>query len=283
MFTKTACIKQILDEVESFNYASGLQLNLQKTKVLMKGVKDLTLTKVDELKILGIVIKLKKNKAHAKANLRRIASESSKYSLQSTTLRARSNNISTFVRSKLIYQFRHIELKKTFIDEVELMMIHSLWNKQKHSLNKNLLYYSTKKGGIGFHNLKTQILACKLFELARTPKSIKNITAIVKSKPYKEFLKFAKEQGFVKMSITRDCCSIGYLNKTIDITNMSPAKFYRILTEHSEVNGRIQERIRAFCVSIDQEFSNTLLTFVKNIWKIKTLTPLDKNVLYLLF
>ena len=124
-----------------------------KTKVVMKGVNDLTLTKVDEPKILGIVTKLNKNKAHAKANLRRIASESSKSSLKSMTLRARSSNISTFVRSKLIYQFRHIDLKKTFIDKIEMMKIHSLWNKQKHSLNKNLLYYSTEKGGIGFHNL----------------------------------------------------------------------------------------------------------------------------------
>ena len=51
-------------------------------------------------------------------------------------------------------------------------MIHSLWNKQKHSLNKNPLYNSTKKGGVGFHNLKTQILACKLIDLAKTAKSI---------------------------------------------------------------------------------------------------------------
>ena len=28
VFTETACIKQILDEVESFNYAYGLRLNL---------------------------------------------------------------------------------------------------------------------------------------------------------------------------------------------------------------------------------------------------------------
>ena len=283
VFTKTACIKQVSDEVESFNYASGLQLNLQKTKVLMKGVNDLTITKVDELKILGIVIKLNENKAHAKANLRRIASESSKYSLRSMTLRARCINISTFVRSKLIYQFRHIDLKKTFIDEIEMKMIHSLWNKQKHSLNKNLLYYSTKKGGVGFNNLKTQILACKLIDLAKTAKTINNIATIVKFKLYKDFLKFAKEIGLSKMSITKDSCTIDYLNKTIDITNISQAKLHHILTAHSEVNGRIEERIRAFCDSIDQEFSNTLLTFVKNIWKIKTLTPLDKKVLYLLF
>ena len=85
------------------------------------------------------------------------------------------------------------------------------------------------------------------------------------------------------MSITKDCCSVDYLNKTIDSTNMSHAKLYQILIEHSEVNGRVEERIRAFCDSVDQEFSNTLLTFVKNIWQIKTVTPLDKNVLYLLF
>ena len=47
MFTKPACIKQVLDEVENFNYASGFQLNLQKTKVLLTGVIDLTITKVD--------------------------------------------------------------------------------------------------------------------------------------------------------------------------------------------------------------------------------------------
>ena len=73
----------------------------------MKGVNDLKITKVDEPKILGIVIKLNENKAHAKGNLRRIACESSKYSLKSMTLRARSMNIKTFVRSKLIYQLRH--------------------------------------------------------------------------------------------------------------------------------------------------------------------------------
>ena len=74
-------------------------------------------------------------------------------------------------------------------------MIHSLWNKQKHSLNKNLLYYSTKKGGVGFHYLKTQILACKLIDLAKTAKSINNIATIVKSKLYKDFLKLAKARA----------------------------------------------------------------------------------------
>ena len=136
--------------------------------------------------------KLNKNKAHAKANLRRIASESSKSSLKSMTLRARSSNISTFVRSKLIYQFRHIDLKKTFIDKIEMMKIHSLWNKQKHSLNKNLLYYSTKKGGIGFHNLKTQILACKLIDLARTAKSIENIVSDCQIQTLQRFSKVCK-------------------------------------------------------------------------------------------
>ena len=150
----------------------------------MKGVNDLTITKVDELKRLGIVIELNENKAHAKANLRRIASESSKYRLKSTTLRARSINISTFVRSKLIYQFRHIDLKKTFIDEIEMMTIHFLWNKQKHSLNKMLLFFSTKQGGVGFHNLK-QILVCKLIDLAKTAESVNNIATIVKSQLYR--------------------------------------------------------------------------------------------------
>ena len=199
------------------------------------------------------------------------------------TLRARSINISTFVRNKLIYQFRRIDLKNAFIDQIKMMMIHSLWNKQRHSLNKNLLFYPTKKGGVGFHNLKTQILACTLTDLAKTAKSINNIATIVKLHFYKNFLKFAKEVGLAKMTITKECCSIDYLNKTIDITNVSQAKLYHISTAHSEVNGRIEERIRAFCDSIDQEFSKTMLTFVKKIWKIKTLTPLDKKVLYLLF
>ena len=126
------------------------------------------------------------------------------------------------------------------------MMIHSLWNKQKHSLKKNLLYYSTKKGGVGFHYLKTQILACKLIDQEKTAKSINNIETIVKSKLYKDFLKFAKEQGLAKMSIIKECCSIDYLNKTIDITNICHAKLYQILTAHSEFNGKIEERIRAF-------------------------------------
>ena len=248
--------------------------------MFLKGVNDLTKTKVDELNILGIVIKLNEYKADSKANPRRIASESSKYNLKSMTLRARSINISTFVRNKLIYQFQHIDLKNAFIDEIKMMMIHSLWNKQRHSLKKNLLFYPTKEGGVGFHNLKTQILACTLTDLARTAKSINNIATIVKSNFYKDFLKFAKEVGLAKMTITKECCSIDYLNKTIDITNVSQPKLYHISTE---VNGRIEGKIRAFCDSIDQEFSKTMLTFVKKIWKIKTLTPLDKKVLYLLF
>ena len=126
------------------------------------------------------------------------------------------------------------------------MMIHSLWNKQKHSLNKNLLYYSTNKGGVGFYNLKTQILACKLIDQEKTAKSINKIETIVKSKLYKAFLKFAKEQGLAKMSIIKECCSIDYFNTTIDITNMWHAKLYHILTAHSELNGKIEERIRAF-------------------------------------
>ena len=263
MFTKTACIKQILDEVESFNYASGLRLNIQKSQSAYESLNDLKITKVNEFKILGIVIKLNKNKVHAKTNLRRMASESSKYSLKSMILRARSFNISTFVRSKLIYQFQLIDLKKTFIDEIEMMMIHSLWNKQNYSLNKHLLYYYTRKGGVGFHNLKTQTLSCKLIDLAKTAKSNNNIATIVKSKLYRDVLKFAKKIGLAKMSIKKDCCNIGYLNKTIDITNMSHARLYQILTAHSEVNGRIEERIRVFCDSIDHEFSKTLLTFVK--------------------
>ena len=150
-----------------------------------------------------------------------------------------------------------------------MMMIKSLWNKQRYSWNKNLLNYSTKKIGIGFHTLKTQILACKLIDLTKTAKSINNITTIVKSKLYKDFLKFAKELRLVRLSITKECSSIYYVNKTINITNNSHAKIYQILTAHSQVNARIDERIRGFCDSIDQDFSNTLMTFVKNFWKRK--------------
>ena len=80
-----------------------------------------------------------------------------------------------------------------------------------------------------------------MIDLAKTAKNIKNITTIVKSTLYKDFLKFSKE--LVKTSITKNCCSIDYLDKTFDVTNTSHAKVYLILKAHSEYNGRIEEKI----------------------------------------
>ena len=72
----------------------------------------------------------RKKRATKKKNLRKIASESSKYSLKLITLSAKILNFWIYLRIQLIHQLRQLKLKKIFIEKTEMTLINLLWNRQ---------------------------------------------------------------------------------------------------------------------------------------------------------